>query len=73
MPSGFSVFACQKESLGKRCLITRDIFYEMKSCLQVDQEFFVDCFTLQDDTVLFAQNTIFKDTNSVNVLGQKNG
>ena len=73
MPSGFSVFACQKESLGKRCLITRDIFYEMKSCLQVDQDFFVDCFTLQDDTVLFDQNTIFKDTNSVNVLGQKNG
>ena len=63
MSSGFSVFACQKESLGKRCLITRDIFYEMKSCLQVDQEFFVDCFTLQDDTVLFAEKTILENIN----------
>ena len=53
LPTGFSVFACQKESLGKRCLITRDIFYELKSCLQVDQEFFVDCFTLPDHIVLF--------------------
>lgn len=56
LPSGFSVLACQKESLGKRCLITRDIFYEMKSCLQVDSEFFVDCFTLQDHNVLFASS-----------------
>ena len=65
MSSGFSVFACQKESLGKRCLITRDIFYKMKSCLQVDQEFFVDCFTLQDDTVLFAEKNNLRKYQSI--------